>query len=54
MVLLEQTKYELGQYEQPLKEMEAGLNRPLKNEKIAEIEKLMEIWIIWRFANYSS
>lgn len=47
MVLLEQTKYELGQYEQPLKEMEAGLNRPLKNEKISEIEKLMEDANFW-------
>ena len=40
MVLLEQTKYELGQFDQPLKEMEDGLNREQKNEKIAEIEKL--------------
>ena len=47
MVLLEQTKYELGQYEQPLKEMETGLNRPLKKEKIAEIEKLMEVPNFW-------
>ncbi len=47
MVLLEQTKYELGQFDQPLKEMEVGLAREQKAEKIAEIEKLMEAPNFW-------
>jgi len=47
MVLLEQTKYELGQYEQPMKELEAGLARDVKATRISQIEELMTAPDFW-------
>ncbi|MCQ2530993.1 MAG: peptide chain release factor 2 [Lachnospiraceae bacterium] len=41
MVLLDQTKYELSQYEEPLMNMENALNREARFARIAEIEKAM-------------
>lgn len=41
MVLLDQIKYELGQYTQPVEEMGDALERPKKEARIAEIEKAM-------------
>lgn len=41
MVSLDQIKYELGQYEQPLEEMEESLGREEKNARISEIEGMM-------------
>jgi hypothetical protein len=38
MVLLDQVKYELSQFEEPLLNMEEALNRDVKNKRIAEIE----------------
>ena len=41
MVLLDQVKYELSQFEEPLLNMEEALNRDVKNKRIAEIEGKM-------------
>ena len=42
MVLLDQVKYELSQFEEPLLNMEEALNRDVKNKRIAENEGKMK------------
>ena len=41
MIILDQIKYELNQYDSPMKELENHLLRKEKEDKISEIEKLM-------------
>ena len=47
MVLLDQLKYELGQYSQPLGEMEKSFNREAKENRIKEIEEEMNSPGFW-------
>ncbi len=47
MVELDQIKYDLGQYEQPMKDLEESLSLKEKREKIEELDRQMEEASFW-------
>lgn len=53
MVELDQMKYELGQYEQPMKDLEESLNLKEKKEQIAQLDKQMEDASFWDDVEHS-
>ena len=53
MVELDQYKYTLGGYKQPLKELEESLDLVNKKNRISQIEKTMEAVDFWDDSNKS-
>ena len=54
MVLLDQIKYELGQYNEPMEDLSRALGREEKEARVAEIEGLMNQPGFWDDAKQSA
>ena len=54
MVLLDQIKYELGQYKEPMEDLGRALAREEKDARIAEIEGLMNQPGFWEDSKTSA
>lgn len=53
MIELDQIKYDLGQYEQPMKDLEESLSLKDKKEQIKELDRQMELPSFWDDVEHS-